>query len=144
MTVRAAALRVGVLCLCGGLAAMAAEPTTAARQAVVDHYATLARAADPGFKVFDAAAGQAFFLARPGTGGADTPSCSTCHTTNPQARGETRAGKAIEPMAVSRSPDRFTDLDKVEKWFRRNCSTVYGRDCTPVERGDFIAFMASQ
>ena len=144
MTVPAAALRVGVLCLCGGLGAMAAEPATAARQAVLDRYATLARTTDPGFKAFDAAAGQAFFLARPGTGGADTPSCSTCHTTNPQARGETRAGKAIEPMAVSRSPDRFTDFDKVEKWFRRNCNSVLGRECTAAEKGDVITYLSSK
>ena len=47
-------------------------------------------------------------------------------------------------MAVSVTPDRFTDLAKVEKWFRRNCNTVLGRECTPAEKGDFIAFMTSQ
>ena len=47
-------------------------------------------------------------------------------------------------MAVSATPDRFTDLAKVEKWFRRNCNTVLGRECTTEEKGNFIAFMASQ
>ena len=55
-----------------------------------------------------------------------------------------RAGKVLAPMAVSQTPDRFTDLAKVEKWFSRNCQTVYGRLCTAIEKGDFIAFMASQ
>jgi len=56
----------------------------------------------------------------------------------------TRAGQAIAPMAVSVTPDRFTDLAKLEKWFRRNCDTVLGRECTSAEKGDYIAFMASQ
>ena len=73
----------------------------------------------------------------------NTPSCSTCHTTNPRNEGQTTVGKTIAPMAVSRTPARFTDLAKVEKWFRRNCDTVIGRQCTPQEKGDFIAFMSS-
>ncbi len=77
-------------------------------------------------------------------GSGDTPSCSTCHTTDPTNTGQTRVGKAIKPMAVSANPDRFTDLAKVEKWFRRNCNTVLGRECTVMEKGDFIAFMASR
>ncbi len=47
-------------------------------------------------------------------------------------------------MAVSLTPTRFSDLAKVEKWFSRNCQTVLGRLCTTVEKGDFIAYLASQ
>ncbi len=47
-------------------------------------------------------------------------------------------------MAVSRSPERFTDPDKVAKWFARNCDTVLGRPCTAREKGDFITFMQRQ
>ena len=32
----------------------------------------------------------------------------------------------------------------VEKWFKRNCKQVLGRECTPAEKGDFITFMMSQ
>jgi hypothetical protein len=116
----------------------------AARQAILDHYAAAAKRADPGFKGFSAAAGGAFFAAHPGTGNPDTPSCTTCHTASPRNEGRTRAGKALAPMAVSLSPHRFTDLAKVEKWFARNCHTVYGRTCTPQEKGNFIAFMESR
>ncbi len=130
-----------VLALGCGIAGAAA---TTGRQAVLDHFAALARQEDPHFKAFSAAAGQAFFLAHPGTGRPDTPSCSTCHTTNPRNEGRTRAGKLLDPMAVSRTPSRFTDLAKVEKWFRRNCNTVYGRECTAEEEGNFITFMASE
>jgi mono/diheme cytochrome c family protein len=113
------------------------------QQAVLAHYAALAKAADPQFAGFSPARGQAFFLARHDHS-ADTPSCSTCHTTDPTKPGQTRAGKAIDPMAVSVTPERFTDLAKVEKWFRRNCDTVLGRECTPLEKGDFIAFMSAR
>ena len=113
------------------------------QQAVLGHYAALAKAADPHFAGFSPARGQAFFLARHDVS-PDTPSCSTCHTADPTKRGETRAGKKIDPMAVSVSPDRFTDPAKVEKWFRRNCQTVLGRECTPLEKGDFIAFMSAR
>ena len=44
--------------------------------------------------------------------------------------GQTRAGKAIDPMAVSATPTRFSDFAKTEKWFTRNCKTVLGRECT--------------
>ncbi|MFO1056552.1 MAG: DUF1924 domain-containing protein [Dongiaceae bacterium] len=113
------------------------------QQAVLGRYAALAKAADPHFAGFSPARGQAFFLARHDVS-PDTPSCSTCHTADPTKGGETRAGKKIDPMAVSVSPDRFTDPAKVEKWFRRNCQTVLGRECTPLEKGDFIAFMSAR
>ena len=47
-------------------------------------------------------------------------------------------------MAVSASPKRYTDLEKAEKWFGRNCGNVLGRPCTLVEKGDFITFMMTQ
>ena len=59
-------------------------------------------------------------------------------------RMRTRAGQAIDPMAVSANSDRFTDFAKDEKWFKRNCSTVLHRECTPTEKGDFISFMVAQ
>ncbi len=115
----------------------------AGQQAVLDQYAALAKAADPSFAGFSADRGKAFFLAQ-NSASADTPSCTSCHTADPRNAGQTTAGKAIQPMAVSVNPGRFTDMAKTEKWFRRNCHTVLGRDCTPLEKGDFIAFMTSQ
>ncbi len=101
-------------------------------------------AAQAGVSSFSADAGRTLFLSQ-NTGGKEaTPSCSTCHTTDPTAAGRTRVGKPIEPMAVSRTPERFTDPDKVEKWFRRNCTSVLGRECTPEEKGNFLTFMISQ
>ena len=52
--------------------------------------------------------------------------------------------RPIEPMAVSVTPDRYTDPKKVAKWFRRNCKSVLGRECATLEKGDFLTFMISQ
>jgi hypothetical protein len=101
------------------------------RERIVADLAAQARAADPGFAGFSAARGAAFYKARPG--GA-----------TPQTSGQTRAGKPIEPMAVSRVAHRYTDPEKVNKWFGRNCESVLGRECTPREKGDFLSYMLSQ
>ena len=90
-----------------------------------------------------AARGEAFFTARHSGGKPDTPSCTTCHSTNLKGMGQTRAGKPIEPMAHSVNPSRFTDTDKVAKWFRRNCKSVVGRECTAGEKADILAYLAS-
>ncbi len=132
-----ALLATATICLAGFALAGAGQ------QAVLDQYAALAKAADPAFGGFSADRGKAFFLAKRTTN-ADTPSCSACHTADPHNAGQTTVGQAIAPMAVSVTPDRFTDMAKTEKWFRRNCNTVLGRQCTPAEKGDFIAFMTSQ
>lgn len=115
-----------------------------AQTAILDGYAATAKTENAAFAGFSADRGKAFFLATSTTGKPDTPSCSTCHTTSPQKPGLTRAGKEIAPMAVSATPDRFTDPAKVEKWFGRNCESVLGRACTATEKGDFITFMLSQ
>ncbi len=96
------------------------------------------------FEGFSAERGRAFFLANRKTGKPATPSCSSCHTKNPLNAGRTRAGKVIAPMALSATPTRFSELKKVEKWFRRNCKSVLGRPCTPLEKGDFLTFMMSR
>jgi hypothetical protein len=70
---------------------------------------------------------------------------TSCHGENPSVPGKNaKTGKVIEPMAVSANPKRFTDRAEVEKWFKRNCQQVLGRECTPGEKGDFITFMAGQ
>lgn len=126
-----------------GLAAAGIASAGVGQQAVLNQYTALAKAADPGFAGFSAQRGKSFFLASHGVK-ADTPSCSTCHTSDPTRTGKTTVGKTIAPMAVSVTPGRFTDIHKTEKWFRRNCNTVLGRQCTPAEKGDFISFMVSR
>ena len=120
------------------LPAQAADPA-AARQAILKQLQV-----QNGGKPFSAERGKAFFLAKHTGGKPNINSCTVCHTNNPRAPGHTRTGKVIKPMAVSVNPERFTDPRKVAKWFRRNCRTVLGRECTAQEKGDFITFMMSQ
>lgn len=130
-----------------GLAAAAFTGAASAgpgQDAIIAAWADKAKAADPAFSGFDAAAGKTFFFAKHTGGGAETPSCTSCHTDNIKKSGQTRAGKAIDPMAVSVQADRYTDLAKVEKWIGRNCNSVLGRDCTAKEAGDVISWLASQ
>ena len=127
-----------------GSAMLAGAATGAAQKAVLQSYATDAKALDPSFSAFSAERGKALFLAQPATGKPDTPSCTSCHSTNPLQPGRTRAGKDIDPMALSAKKDRYSDLNFTEKWFGRNCDSVLGRACTPIEKGDFITFMVSQ
>lgn len=114
------------------------------RQQIVEKITNEAKAQDQNFSGFSADRGKTLFLSSPATGKPDTPSCTSCHTTNPLSVGETRAGKEIAPMALSKSPERYGDLEKVEKWFNRNCNSVLGRACTSVEQGDYLTFMFSQ
>ena len=127
-----------------GTGAATAGPMTQARAAILEGYLKAAKAQDPAFAGFDAKRGEALFRTRHAGGKPETPACTVCHTDNPRKAGKTRANKPIEPLAVSRTPDRFTDRKKVEKWFRRNCRSVLGRTCTAREKGDFITFMMGQ
>ena len=122
-------------------AVAAADP---ARDAILATLAEEAKKADPAFGGFSAERGQAFFAAKHTGGKPDTPSCTSCHSQDPRAAGETRAGKRIEPMAVSKNPSRFTKVEEVNKWFGRNCNSVLGRECTAVEKGDFITYLSAK
>jgi Domain of unknown function (DUF1924) len=136
MIVRSAA----VLAIIAGLTIPAIAGS--GQDAVLAEYKKAALAADSAFTGFSAEKGKAFFLADHVGGKPDTPSCTSCHTKSPLNAGQTRAGKTIDPMAVSLSPKRFTEMAKTEKWFARNCSSVLGRECTPQEKGDFITYMS--
>lgn len=69
-------------------------------------------------------------------------SCTTCHTADPRREGRhATTSKPIAALAPSANPQRFTDAAKVEKWFRRNCRDVLGRECTPTEKGDVLSWL---
>jgi len=92
----------------------------------------------PGFKGFSSARGEEFFKTKHGK----QWSCTSCHTDNPAASGKhANTGKDIQPLAPSANAQRFTGMDKVEKWFKRNCNDVLGRICTPLEKGDVLSYL---
>jgi len=119
-----------------------ALPAVSARAVTPDvllrDYAAAAAPA-PGAQGFSADRGRALYERK----GKDW-SCSSCHTADARRAGEHAVtGKVIRPLAPSANPERFTDAAKVEKWFRRNCRDVLGRECTPREKGDFITWLTS-
>jgi hypothetical protein len=71
-------------------------------------------------------------------------SCSSCHGAIPTRSGVHAAtGKAIATLAPAFNAERFTDAAKVEKWFRRNCNDVVGRECSAAEKADVLSWLRS-
>jgi cytochrome c peroxidase len=69
-------------------------------------------------------------------------SCASCHGAIPvQAGRHAGTGKPIAAMAPAFNPARFTDAAKTEKWFRRNCNDVLGRECTVAEKADVLSWL---
>jgi len=69
-------------------------------------------------------------------------SCASCHENPPNH--DTKhivTGKVIKPLAPVANPTRFTDDAKVEKWFKRNCNDVLGRECTAQEKADVLSWL---
>ncbi len=88
----------------------------------------------------DPLAGHAFFSAKHGRDW----SCSTCHTATPTVAGKhATTSKPIAPLAPVADATRFTDSAKTEKWFRRNCNDVFGRECTVAEKANVLAWLLS-
>jgi len=134
-------------CAAFSAAICATLPATALagpREDLVAQYAAAAKLAAPGFAGFSAARGETLHRQQFTGGKPGTPSCTSCHASDPRSAGRSTVGKAIEPMAVSATPARYTDAAKVEKWFKRNCTEVMGRECSALEKGDWLAYMASR
>ena len=122
------------------LLALVSVPSNAGPRELVDGYGAAARQATPVFAGFSAARGAKFFQE---THGGEW-SCSTCHTGTPTTMGRhARTGKNIAPLAPAVNPERFADAATAEKWFRRNCNDVVGRECTPQEKGDVLTWLIS-
>lgn len=84
------------------------------------------------------ARGQQFFTNRHG----HEWSCATCHGATPtQAGKHASTGKSIAPLAPGFNPERFTNAAKTEKWFRRNCNDVVGRECSAAEKADILSWL---
>lgn len=121
-------------CLAVGTGSTAAQTPAA----VASAYADAARRESAGASPFSPQRGERFFQS---THGGDW-SCASCHTANPATQGKhAKTGKAIAPLAPAANPERFTSLATAEKWFKRNCNDVVGRECTAQEKGDVLAYL---
>lgn len=68
--------------------------------------------------------------------------CASCHGAVPNQAGRHAAtAKSIAPLAPAFNPERFTDPARAEKWFRRNCNDVMGRECTAAEKADVLSWL---
>jgi len=124
---RTAALAAAVLSL-ACLPAIAATPAT-----LLAGYTAAAGGAAP-----SATRGQQFFTSTHGR----EWSCSSCHGALPTGTGKhASTGKPITPLAPAFNAQRFADEAKTEKWFRRNCNDVAGRECTAAEKADLLAWL---
>jgi len=82
--------------------------------------------------------GRGFFV---GTHGRDWR-CGTCHGDAPVGQGtHAVTRKPIAPLAPAAERTRFTDAAKSDKWFRRNCNDVLGRECTSAEKADVLSWL---
>lgn len=116
----------------GLLALSAIARPVAAAPMVVDEYI-----ADVGGVAYPEK-GQSLWVTQTGKG----RSCASCHGADPVKSGKhERTGKRIGPMAPSVDPQRFTDAKKVAKWFKRNCKWTLGRECTPQEKANVLAWL---
>lgn len=121
-------------------ASLAVACTTAAADAPATIAAQYAAQAGSGFSA-SPTRGQTLFTARHGVN-AELASCTACHTATPASVGRHAiTGKTIAPMATAANPERLTDPAKVEKWFRRNCREVIGRECSAGEKADVMAWL---
>jgi hypothetical protein len=111
----------------------AAQAETTPAEQIAGYVAQSGQPAQP-------ARGQEFFTSKHGK----EWSCSTCHTAKPTVDGKhATTGKVIGPMAPAFNPQRFTDATKTEKWFRRNCNDVVGRECSASEKADLLSWLLS-
>lgn len=103
-------------------------------------YAAEAAQTAPGFTA-SAQRGQGFFTKAWGIS-RQMPDCTACHGKYLNSDGKhVVTGKRIAPLSPAANPERFTNAKKVEKWFKRNCTEVVGRECTAAEKADFVQFV---
>jgi hypothetical protein len=108
---------------------------------MVSGYTAEAAKAKPGFTP-SAQRGQAFFTKEWGVA-QKMPNCTVCHGKNLKTDGKhVITDKRIDPLSPAVNKERFTNSKKVEKWFKRNCTEVVGRECTAAEKSDFIQFVS--
>ncbi len=126
---RSLSLRLAGAALLPALAAAAQAATPADLQASYSDLAAAPARPDRGQQLFTSQHGREW-------------SCSSCHGAVPTQTGQhASTGKRIAPLAPTFNPERFTDAAKVEKWFRRNCNDVLGRECSAAEKADVISWL---
>ncbi|PKO46498.1 MAG: hypothetical protein CVU29_05435 [Betaproteobacteria bacterium HGW-Betaproteobacteria-22] len=120
-------------------------------QKIADKYAATAKAVDPSYVGLSAEEGKTFFNREviQFKGDVNNPgkaiACASCHTSNPADPGKhIVTGKAIKPLSPVVNSKRFSSVKDVEKKFTKHCNEVVGSDCTPQEKGNYIAYLLTE
>jgi hypothetical protein len=119
------------ICLLAAFLALFGSVHAATPQELLKTYESQSGKASP-------ARGEQFFNAKHGK----EWSCASCHENLPNH--DTKhivTGKVIKSLSPNSNPSRFTDEAKADKWFKRNCNDVLGRDCTAQEKADVLAWL---
>jgi len=96
-------------------------------------------------QAFDAGRGKDLWFKKTPADDGKLRDCTVCHGDDLNRPGKhAKTGKTIDPMAPSVNKERYTDLKKVEKWFKRNCKWTLGRECTAQEKGDVLKYLSLQ
>jgi len=126
---RSPLLRLAGVLLTAAFAQASPAATPADLQAAYSALAATTASADRGQQLFTSRHGREW-------------SCSSCHGAVPTQAGRHAAtGKPIAPLAPAIDAGRFIDAAKAEKWFRRNCNDVLGRECSAAEKADVISWL---
>ncbi|MBI5437667.1 MAG: DUF1924 domain-containing protein [Nitrosomonadales bacterium] len=131
--------------LCASMAVIGALFMASTARATPATDELFARYKSEGATGFDAERGNKNWVKESKVEGGEMMSCTTCHGDDLSKQGKHhKTGKVIQPMAPSANTERFTDVKKIEKWFKRNCSDAWGRECTAQEKGDFLKFLLTK
>lgn len=130
---------VTLITLSGALLAASAAWATPATDELFARYKS------EGAANFDAERGKSNWHRKSKGEDGDNMSCTTCHGDDLGKESKHhKTGKVIKPMAPSVNAERFTEVKKIEKWFKRNCNDAWGRECTAQEKGDFLKFLLNK
>jgi cytochrome c peroxidase len=133
------AMRFAVVMACLSAPALVLAQTSALEQSA--RWAQAAKNYDPAFKP-SAVRGQALFN-KQFSHNQNMPSCTSCHTSNLADQGRhVITNKSLAPMVARGQNARFTEASKTDKWLKRNCSDVIGRDCYADEKADLLLFFS--
>ena len=100
---------------------------------------------NPNFKAFDAKRGEEIFTSKHiGKKGKEI-ACTFCHGIDLNKSSENFfTGKVIEPLSPKANSKRFTDVNEIEKWMKRNFNDVYNREGTALEKGDVTTYIINK
>lgn len=128
------------LFVAAGMASLPAEAGIAGAKQFAEQYIVHVKRTNPSYKL-TANAGRDFYVKKHTRKGKEE-SCSSCHMDNPADVGKhSETGKPIQPLSPLANPKRFSNLQHVEENFTKHCHDIIGRDCTPMEKGDYITYL---